>query len=54
VAALKKLSEAARAAGQNDVLSFAEKLTLHAQVEEQIMYPATLLLGEYLRLKLGP
>jgi hypothetical protein len=53
VAALKKLSEAAHAASQDDVVALAEKLTLHAQAEEQVMYPAAILVGEYLKLRIG-
>jgi len=33
-------------------ISFSEKLSAHAQNEEQVMYPAAILVGEYLKLKL--
>jgi len=32
---------------------FAEKLMLHAQTEEDVLYPASILIGEYLKLKLS-
>jgi len=31
---------------------FSEKLILHAQTEEEVMYPAAILVGEYIKLKL--
>jgi len=51
VGALAALSEAAKREGKPEVARFAEKLTLHAQTEEQVLYPATLVLGEVLRLR---
>jgi hypothetical protein len=51
VAALEKLSAAAKAAGKTDYVEFAEALTLHAETEEEVMYPAALLVGEYVRSK---
>lgn len=51
VAALQKLVEAAKRQNQDDLVRFAERLMLHAQTEEQVMYPAAVLLGEYLRLQ---
>jgi hypothetical protein len=52
-AALEELSAAARQAGQERYAQFAEKLRLHAQLEEEVSYPAALLVGEYLKLKLN-
>jgi hypothetical protein len=49
VAALERLSEAARRAGRSDIVEFAQKLTLHAQTEELVMYPAALLVGRIVR-----
>jgi hypothetical protein len=49
VAALKKLIEAAEAEAKPEVTSFAEKLMAHAQMEEEVSYPAALLVGRYLR-----
>jgi len=52
VAALKLLIEEARKARMPEYTHFAEKLTLHAQNEEEVLYPAALLVGEYIKLKL--
>lgn len=30
-------------------MPFAEKLKLHAQTEEEVLYPAAILLGEHLK-----
>lgn len=49
VAALERLADAARHAGRTDIVEFARKLTLHAQTEEAVMYPAALLLGSIVR-----
>jgi len=53
VAALQVLAEAARRENKPEYVAFAEKLILHAQTEEEVMYPAALLIGEYLKLKLN-
>lgn len=53
VAALKGLSEAAMKEGKPEHAHFAEKLILHAQTEETVLYPASILVGEYLKLKTG-
>jgi hypothetical protein len=53
VGALRKLLQAATAEGHAGFASFAQKLILHAQTEEEILYPASILVGEYLKLKLG-
>jgi hypothetical protein len=42
------VSQAARARHAG----FAEKLTLHAQTEEEVLYPAALLVGRYVKLSL--
>lgn len=49
--ALEKLAEAARAEGNSEQVRFAESLMLHAQNEEQVLYPATLVIGDYLKLR---
>jgi hypothetical protein len=46
VGALEKLRVAARAAGKPEHERFAEALVLHAQTEEQVLYPAAILAGE--------
>ena len=52
VAALKNLTAAAEADNKPEHARFAEKLMLHAQTEEEVLYPAAILIGEYLKLKL--
>lgn len=49
VATLGALVEAARAEGHPEHVRFAEELILHARTEEEVLYPATILLGEYLK-----
>lgn len=51
VAALHRLAEAAKEENKPSQAEFAQALTLHAQNEEQVLYPATLVLGDYLKLK---
>jgi hypothetical protein len=51
VAALKNLIAAAEADNKPEHARFAEKLMLHAQTEEEVLYPAAILIGEYLKLK---
>ena len=53
VAALHKLIAAAKQENKPEHAHFAEKLILHAQNEEEVLYPAAILVGEYLKLKLG-
>lgn len=52
VAALDWLVEAARDDGKPDVARFAEKLILHARTEEDVLYPAALVVGRYVKMKL--
>ena len=53
VSALRKLLQAATADGLVGYARLAQKLILHAQTEEELLYPASILVGEYLKLKLG-
>ncbi|HON35722.1 MAG TPA: hemerythrin domain-containing protein [Methanothrix sp.] len=53
VTALKSLIRAAEGEGNEKAVIFAEKLMLHAQTEEDVLYPASILIGEYLKLKLS-
>lgn len=46
VEALRKLRDAAREAGLPQYERFADALVLHAQTEEQVLYPAAIVLGE--------
>jgi hemerythrin superfamily protein len=52
VAALKKLMAAAKREKLPEHARFGEKLMLHAQTEEEVLYPAVILIGEYLKLQL--
>jgi len=40
------------AAGQPDAERFAEELRVHAETEEQVLYPAAILVGAYVRAQL--
>jgi len=44
---LRELARDAEAAGKPDYVQLAEDLILHAQLEEDVLYPAALLVGEY-------
>jgi hypothetical protein len=48
--ALRALAAAAREENKPQHAHFAEALIMHAQNEEEILYPATLVIGEYLKL----
>ena len=50
VAKLKNLVDAAIKEDKLEYVRFAEKLTLHAQTEEEVLYPAAILIGEYLKI----
>ena len=54
VMALQNLIAVSKAENKPEHARFAEKLMLHAQTEEEVLYPAAILVGEYLKLKLGP
>jgi hypothetical protein len=53
VAALHDLIQEATNARMSEYVHFAEKLTLHARNEEEVLYPAALLVGEFIKLKLN-
>jgi hypothetical protein len=52
VEALHALIQAATRRDRPEVAAFAEKLTLHAQTEEEVLYPAAILVGEFLEAQL--
>jgi len=52
-AALGDLVAAANAEKKPEYARFAEKLMSHARTEEEVLYPAALLVGRYLKLRLG-
>ena len=49
VAALNVLREAAARAGRTEIVAFAEELVEHARTEEEVMYPAAVLVGQVVR-----
>ncbi|NDP38974.1 MAG: hypothetical protein GZ093_09560 [Rhodoferax sp.] len=54
VAALNTLRDAAARTGRSDIVTFAEALTEHARTEEEVMYPAAVLVGQVVRQRLSP
>ena len=52
VGALRALIDVARAEDRTDAVKFAEALRLHAETEEQVLYPAAVLVGEHLKYRL--
>ncbi len=50
---LKNLIQEAMKAGKMEYAHLAKKIRLHAQLEEEVFYPAVILIGEHLKLKLG-
>jgi hypothetical protein len=48
-AAVAALRDAARAAGDREAERFAEVLARHAKTEEEVLYPAAILVGDVLR-----
>jgi len=53
VDALTALREAAGHSGRDDIVAFAEALVEHAQTEEEVMYPAAMLVGQVVRQRLN-
>ena len=51
---LDELESVARNENKPSVVEFSERLRLHAQTEEEIMYPAAILIGEILKQRLTP
>ncbi len=52
VAALQTLIAVAKKKGKPKYVRFAEKLMLHARTEEEVTYPTSILIGEFVKLKL--
>ncbi len=50
---LLKLREAATEEKRFEYAELAERLLVHAKTEEEVLYPAAILAGEYLRLRSG-
>ena len=53
-AATVRLAEVSRAPGNAPAQRLAEQLLLHAQNEEEMMYPAALLVGDFVRANVKP
>ncbi len=51
-AALETLAAVAQADGQTEIAQLAQKIMVHAKTEEEVNYPAAILVGEYVRLRL--
>lgn len=51
-AALEELMASAQSEDHPELAGFAEKLLLHEEIERQLSYPATILIGKYLQLRL--
>ncbi len=49
--ALEILIDAASKEKKMEYVHFAHKLMAHAQIEEEVLYPASILVGEHLKLK---
>jgi hypothetical protein len=52
-AATERMGAVARAAKNTEVAALAETLALHARSEEQVAYPAALLVGDIVRIRLS-
>ena len=48
-AALGRLKAAAQAGGRPEIAEFADEVVLHARTEEEVLYPASLLVGDWVR-----
>ena len=46
---LRELSLAADAQGVNDYVSFAEDMIIHHSLEEEVLYPAAIVAGEFVK-----
>ena len=53
VAALYVLRKAAARTGRSEIVAFAEALVEHARTEEEVMYPAAVLVGQMVRQRLS-
>ena len=53
VEALQRLRDAAQRAGRSEIVDFAHQLIQHARTEEEVMYPAAILVGKFVRQRLG-
>lgn len=51
--AVGQLAKAGEQEGRPEAAAFAERLRLHAATEEEVLYPAAILVGEYLKRAYG-
>ena len=51
--ALGQLAKAGEEEHRPEAVAFAEKLRLHAATEEEVLYPAAILVGKYVKQRLG-
>lgn len=49
--AARALEDAAKDEGHEELVGFTQRLILHARLEEEILYPAAIIVGELLRRK---
>jgi hypothetical protein len=49
VRALEKLADVAKKENRLEFVHFSEKLMLHARTEEEVLYPAAILAGKYIK-----
>jgi hemerythrin superfamily protein len=52
-AAVEDLLKVAGVGASPELVTFAETLLNHARLEEEVLYPAAIVAGEYLKLRLG-
>ena len=52
--AVRAFAMAAESDGDEKCIRLAAELTVHAQLEEEVLYPAALLVGEFVKAKLQP
>jgi hypothetical protein len=52
IGAVRELAVAAESEDDEKFIRFAADLLVHAQLEEEVLYPAAILVGEYVKLKL--
>ncbi len=54
IGAVQQLATAAESENDEKYIRFAAELLVHAQMEEEVLYPAAVLVGEYVKAKLHP
>lgn len=52
--AVRAFAQAAESDGDEKCIRLAAELTVHAQLEEEVLYPTAVLVGEYVKAKLQP